>query len=196
MSHAARLRLFANSNRHTLAARGIKRYSFAEEMKYQITADELGWRMMRMATVWLIGFGLATVMGWVAWHQQPRHFALVFGLTGVMLLSVSVITARRVRRCLTDNPVDVTPAAVSVPFQYGSIWIPYDLVTEAECDARKPQAPTLTIRAQGTPRYRIRGYRNMQGLIAELATRIPSDKWKMKTANQQIHPIAGKPGSG
>jgi hypothetical protein len=31
LSNAARLRLFANSSRHTLAARGIKRYSFGKK---------------------------------------------------------------------------------------------------------------------------------------------------------------------
>jgi len=156
-------------------------------MKHQITSCEIGRRMRRLAKVWFVSFALAAGMGWVAYLHDPGRCAMLFGATGVILLVVSLVSAKRIRQCLLDHPIDVTPSAVSVPIQYGSIWIPYDIVTAVELDMRRHHDPSLTLRASGTPRYRIRGYRDMSGLIEELKTLIPSKKWSVKGSNTASH---------
>lgn len=160
--------------------REMKRYSLTTKMKYRITNEEMRWRMLLMTKIWLMGYVIAAGMGWIAMRRDPVQFAVVFGGTGSLLLAASIATARRVRRCLIEQPVDVTTSAVCVPHMNEPVWVFYDLVKKVDLDLRKPQTPAITIQAKGTPRCRIRGYTNMDSLISELSGHIAPEKWNTR----------------
>jgi hypothetical protein len=149
-------------------------------MKYRITNDEIRWRILLMARVWLTGFAIAAGMGWIAMHHDPVQFTIVFGGTGALLFAASIATAKKVRRCLIEHPVDVTSSAVSIPQLNEPCWVFYDLVSKVDLDLRNPGTPVITIHAKDTPRCRIRGYVNMDSLIAELSSHVDADKWKTR----------------